>query len=75
MVFGPGPQNVILPVIFNPLRGGGEHLRNKHNGSNLAGTDVGVVFCVQHKTCVQQDTSVTVAVHAAVHCDDADGVL
>ena len=75
MVFGPGPQNVILPIIFNPLRGGGEHFRNKHNGSDLAGTDVGVVLHLQHKRCLQQDTSARVAVQSSMHCDAADGVL
>ena len=75
MVFGPGPQNVILPVILNPLRSGGEHLRNQHNRSDIAGTDFGVVLHLQHQTCLQQETSATVAVHAAVHCDAADGVL
>lgn len=44
MVFGPGPQNAVLPVILNPLCSGGEHFRNKHNCSDLAGTDVGAVF-------------------------------
>lgn len=75
MVFGAGPQNAVLPVIFNPVCGGGEHFRNQHNRSDLAGTDVGAVFRLQHKNGLQQDTSAPVVVHAAVHCDAADGVL